>query len=364
MLEQFPDWYREVDLDPEPEVIDRRAKGIDAVIESLSKEDALELVRLMYDFPLTNKYRETFSQKFRSVDTSFPMKDNARELEVLAASTVAQLYEENGGVADLAIFATLCGSFLVGDMRPPASEILKIAQNKLISHAAEQRQTSSLSELEQTSFDLEKQITQLADKCQNNNLKQASDPLSDLLRNITTACAQFEESVREVNVQMQRQIQLFSEETNILWWVIGESSHDLECGMDQFQVGAACVIAGKELGDLVLKVPGPTSAKALLHRMVASIDEELPDTIDIRSGICACPRHWRKDEFDEDIIDTVGALCPIHCAVKTSLKTDANDDWWPVYTKLTGAESSCAKKPLEVALQTYRERLMLKKVQD
>ena len=57
---------------------------------------------------------------------------------------------------------------------------------------------------------------------------------------------------------MQR---LRQEESDILWWLFGEYSRDLEQHISELSLSASCIIVGKELADLILVFPGPIPAK-------------------------------------------------------------------------------------------------------
>src|SRR5437762_3321177 len=68
--------------------------------------------------------------------------------------------------------------------------------------------------------------------------------------------------------QLRRELQSVMEESNVLWWVFGESSRDRGRRWSEYSVGQTAVMAGKELADLTRMPPGPPASGALLDKVI------------------------------------------------------------------------------------------------
>ena len=74
-----------------------------------------------------------------------------------------------------------------------------------------------------------------------------------------------------------RQVSLMREETQILWWLFGESSRTLNKPFRSFTAPQAAVLAGLELGQLTnVTILGPVAAPAMLERVIQLAPERLP----------------------------------------------------------------------------------------
>lgn len=368
MYKHFPDWYREVHIEPTQELLKLRTKGIKKVISSINLQHALELVRLLFSLSLHEKdFCEIFCEKFRSVDSTFPLRDNEQELTILAGTTIAEIVATQNKFANLVALATVCASFLPHRSEPYIEDILSETKEYLLTKSAGLR-----GDIKQFSSNLpDLKINDTINKLETDfkatpNLPpgQLREPLINCLLKINDAVVQLTKASNEANNNMDKAFALLSEETNILWWVFGEFSHDLDKRIVDVPFPAACLVAGKELADLVKTIPGPLAANAFIDKMIRHGRSEVPEKISLKDAINQSSREWRKDWMKNSLVDLTKSLCPIHYAVKTSLSTDGEINWGSAYKKEVGIAFSHKTNPLNFALQVYHESLLLNELQN
>ena len=116
MHKDFADWYRLVDLQPKGETIEKRWQAIEQFCESVNAAQALELIRLFYGRSAKDHgFLGTFRSPFKTVDGTFPMRDNAAELQVLAGATTVQILEDDRyELADVVALGIVCTDYRGG----------------------------------------------------------------------------------------------------------------------------------------------------------------------------------------------------------------------------------------------------------
>ena len=353
MHKDFADWYRLVDLEPKGETIEKRWQAIEQFCESVNSAQALELIRLFYRRPTKDhSFPETFRSSFQEADVTFPMRDNAPELRVLAGATLVQLLEEDSDeLADTVALGIVCTDYH-GRRRDDITipEIVHCARQYLV-----RRSTSLRTPKETPRFTepLQKLFEPLKEACIQNTFSAAEQPLHDLFTNLGNA---IEEATKHL-VHLQ---QLRQEESNILWWLFGEYSRDINEPMTKIGFPAACVVAAKELADLTVVLPGSLSAVAFLDKMLHIAKAKFPDTTTLQAAVNASPREWRNQWMQQLNITNVEDLCPVLFAIKKSLETDGRDDWVPAFEKAAAVKVAEAIHPRDLTYQVYIENLLVR----
>ncbi len=367
MHRHFSDWYREADINPEPETLKHRFQGIETIVGSIDAKEVLELVRLLFSLPLRDKtFNEKFTEAFRSADATFPMRNNQKELSVLAGATIAKMLDEVNKWDNLAALTTLCASFLPYRSGPPLNDIIFEAREYLLSSSARLRTNLEFSSIELPSLkikNLKNTLNQHLESCDPNNLQQKTliEPLVNYIIQTAATVSEFMKSTSIAADSNCKSFNLLSEELNILWWVFGEFSKDLEQRMSDVPFPAACLVAGKELADLVITLPGPLAPKAFLSKMIGAGRTDQPSKIQLKDAINQLPKQFREKWIKEKDIDITQSICPVHLGANFSLSTDGDDDWWPPYRKMTGIDISHEVNPSDLSFQVYRESLLLGK---
>jgi hypothetical protein len=145
----------------------------------------------------------------------------------------------------------------------------------------------------------------------------------------------------------------------MLWWHIGGWSRLLEKPFADLAPGLAAVLAGVDLADMSRSAVGPVAAPAILQRTLAAGRKTQNAKITINNAVEALP----QDLFDRLKLDhrlsTVPEICPVLTAFAKANEIGPGPTWHTAFAKATKLEAKSAFAPLDLAMQAYRERLLL-----
>lgn len=362
MHRNFADWYRLVEIEPTDQLLKRRWPAVEKFAKAATAPQILDLVRLLYGRPPKKEdLDQEFRDAFRVFDSAFPSQDNDAEIRVLAgACLVAILEGRRASVPLLAALAIVCGEWLASDeTKAGLLDFPDRARRLLTTQALEVRKTDDPPEIATLGEELAKQAEAVNSALRQGNWSPVATASAAAIQTLAAAIGQLSSAVAEAVSSAEHVQSVCSEEINILWWLFAEHSRDLEVPFRDLGVPATCVVAGKELNDLVVFAPGPVSARAILARMLRSLDPDLRSTASFADVVNATPREWRI-RLAEELRDVpANDLTPVLLAVTKSLETDGKEDWLPVYEKATGAPARQVVSLLDVGYQVYQEMMLL-----
>jgi hypothetical protein len=354
----FGEWYRIAGIVPNDDLLRKRWQGIENFLESINLSAVLNLVRLFYARQLKDaSFIEIFRQSFQEADAAFPMRGNDLELGILAGSIIGHFIENNiSELSDAYALAILCANFRgTGPYVAAIPELLSIAQNYLAKRSAQLRSYSHMTKIKIQNMDIDNLIADVKQNSEGGNLQALSPHLVNTLNEITGAIDRVAESVEKI----LNLIGLQQEETNILWWLLGEYSRDLNRKMADIGLPAACLVAGKELADLTIILPGPLSAEAFLDKTLRDVEQDLRDLLTLKEAVNMSPINWRSNWLAAlKCTELIQDLCPVLLAVIKSTETEGEDEWFPIFEKAAKFTGEYVISPLNLSMQVYQENLL------
>jgi hypothetical protein len=379
----FADWYRVAAIEPQPETLQKRWDAIQRTVRDLDVGDALELVRLFYGSPrCLPRFAERYRDAFKARDVTFPMRDNDAEIRVLAGATVVALLDSRPGpVADvtaLAMASADCRGLRSGER---LTDMLGEARRYLWARSSALRLAKEATPAPPPTVDVGSLLEPLQSALE---AKQTRDPdfqgvldqmpapgaartsggpaleiTMKAIQSLAAAITEVAAASAEAAAEQGRRLQLHREEVNVLWWLFAEHSRDLGHRMANLPLPAACLVAGKELADLIDVLPGPVAAAGVLDRMLRAVERELRPATTIHEAVNSAPREWRAGWVASTDCERVEDLCPVLCSVRRSLETGGPDDWVPPVRTVTGVDLHGGLTPLDLAVQAYEEKLFV-----
>jgi hypothetical protein len=327
MHKDFSDWYRAAGIEPVAQQIPPRWTGVKEFDPNAAHVVTLAKFFFGLERP-TESFLAIFRQPFQAADVTFPMKENDEELKVLAGAELVDIIER--GSAELAMLAALClvsASFqnLRKKARVPA--IPSIAATYVSTQAI--KRTNAPGEASSLGVALTEQ--------------------GEVFGQLAEAFA-----------QIQQELAVVSEESNMLWWLFSETSRDLAKLWSDLPLPGAAIVSGKELADLARRLPGPLAAMAFLNKTVRLSKPKLPATIAIKDAINETELDWRQKHIGASSDCELDALIPLHAGIKKSIGSPEKDTWVPAFTTLTGVAAGAKLPPTHVSYQMFIERLLLK----
>jgi hypothetical protein len=158
--------------------------------------------------------------------------------------------------------------------------------------------------------------------------------------------------------------QMYREDSQILWWMTGEWSRDLQKPMSDYQASEICLVVGKELADLVEVLPGPYAAKAVLYKVLAGLGG-VGDNVALSMAINRTGKEWRQRVVEVYPTTETREITPLLWAMSKSLEVENAEDWKPAYEKVMGRKAADAKMaPVKLAHQMYLECLVIKSLKE
>jgi hypothetical protein len=158
------------------------------------------------------------------------------------------------------------------------------------------------------------------------------------------------------------QVQTLREEVEMLWWHVGGWSRLLDKPFAELDIGLAAVLAGIDMADMSRSSAGPAAAPAIFQRTLAAGRKTQAAMIAIHSAVDALP----QDQFDHlglsSKLPAVPEICPVLTAYAKAREIGFGSAWHVAYAKATGLEAGTTFGPLELAMQAYRERLLLREL--
>lgn len=352
MNENFGDWYREADIQPEHETLTKRWAGIENLAENIDGLGIVELGRLFHGLTANGATRDALKDAMYEADNAFSTK-NTVEIKLLAGVCLVQISErQNDETARIAAYAAVCPTLLgrrskvfVPSIPKRANELLDEASGMLRKHSASK--SGSISKLDDAVAKIE--AAEAA-----NNFQQGGPPVREALKTLRTGIATVSMRV----TQLQKTQALYREDSDILWWMTGRYSRDLDQPLKEIGLPGAAILVGKELADLIENQPGPIAAKAVLNRCLEDVEGSPAEKVTLTKAVDKLPGDWKSKWFAADGNRDVLSLCPLTAAVRQSVTIDGS--WGSAAQSLTGVAASTKLSGTELAYQMYRECMFRK----
>ncbi len=313
MNSYFGDWYRAAGISPEGVPLSERWQGA-ASFEVNASEISL-LAQVFYQLnPSDSLFPERFRKSINESDGTFPMSGNDRELIVLTGAALDDLMTR--GSRDMADLAALC----------------------LVCGAAQNIRAAAVP-----------QIPEIAAKYLSQRSVERAKPEKD-----------GKEEALKLAPELQKLLLDFpivSEESNLLWWLISETSRDVNKRWNEMPLGMACVLTGKEIADLTQIIPGPIAARAFLDRAIRSGRKRVAASTSIADIVNETDKKWRGSHFSKPLPNGLQGILPLTHAVVLSVQASDDDAWQSIFKSTTGIAATEKGSPDAMAYQFYLEQL-------
>jgi hypothetical protein len=365
MEKMFTHWYQIANLVPTDDLLKRRWQGIENFAGQASAKDILDLSRLFYQRrPKDSSFKDRLREVFRAEDSTFGMKDNDVELAVLCGACLLHLAKgvmEGKPAAHLAALAIICPSFQGKGVSGVVPAIETEARDRLVKRSARLRSMhlEECEDIELPSADgLSKIIT---------TVSKGAGPWPDSGQQLIAWSKAVDDAISEICNRfqaIQEDMLLRREETDMLWWMTAGFSRDLDRPIAEIEFATACILVGKELGDLVRVLPGPYAARAVIHRMLLAGDSKAANTVSLKKAVNATGIEWRTNWIAQGMTAAAFDLCPVRFAVERSLESGDESSWVPALKGVTQVDATIEMSPTDLAFQVYQEMLFMKALRE
>ncbi len=354
MNPKFAEWYQLAHLQADHESLQRRWSGIETFVKTLKPAATYELVRLFYG--LARRDAETyaaFESALRGADNAFVSTGRELEVTILAGATLASTFEKSGTVSITSALGLVVASFQ-GQRAAPIPGIVQDALQFLANESAALRDVAGVAS--KTTEVPKDAIEAVVAAFNANTPPTAVEPWTKI---INSQIAQ----IRTLNGQvslLDKRYQLLREESDILWWLTGESSRIADDAFSELPAAVVPILIGRELADLTKQLPGPVAVEAFAGRMLTRTQKEVKKPLQFAQAVNALERTLREQWQQAYGAHAALDLCPVFYACSSSLTVEAAKDWYPAFKTAQRLDATVKLPPLALARQTYLESLLVK----
>ena len=351
----FADIYRAAGLTLAPDALRARQEPFDNLRQAIDPQTAIDLTRIYFGLPVP-RGTDWFRDAFGATDASFSLIDNAREASVLAAGLLEGATLDGKVYAALATLTTAASGLRQPLVRLDLIDLMRAAIQERAVGARRQAPidpkhiklpAASKLSVELTALTQGPEIAKVSAL-----LKQVSEESAEITKTLTN-------QVLAVVQPLAAQVLTLREEVEMLWWYVGGWSRMLDKPFMELELGLAAVLAGVDMADMSRSATGPAAAPAIFQRILAAGRKAKTAKIAIKDAVDALP----QDQLDRlrlpNALGTMSEICPVLTAYAKAKEIGASPAWHVAYTKATGFETGAAFTPLELAMQAFRERLLL-----
>lgn len=362
MHKNFSEWYRLVSIEPTDAVLKSRWQGVEGWVSTIRGNDdaILETVRIFHGLP-EKASREAFLAAFRKHDAAFAQRKNELEQRVLAGAALVQCvlaWKDVKGAAenetDGVRAAVIAGTALEASQLRRPDDALQEVTGEILAGLREiarhQRKRSGFSPvvLGSTTEDaITKALEQVAIAADHAQLRTH---VGTVFQTMIKALRRSESAL----ANSAHDLRCADEETNILWWIAGGSSRDLNKPWSALK-DAVPLVAGWELADLTDVALGPQDAAALLERVVAETkgkNKEQP----LHVYVNAVSEDWAK-AHSARLAERALDLTPLALALSHRSKSSTSS-WQPFFEANSGLKTSTSLAPEGAARLAYVEAVL------
>ena len=355
MRDEFPRWYRTVEIGENRARLDARWKGVSSLVKAADRDGCETMLALLLK---TKTQPDTGAMAklrghFKDADDLFEMSGNDRELEVLCGAGLATVLEGTDDVAAQAALATSVALF-AGARRTDFPYDFDAASEAAIARISERRRIRpALPRLGTVGrFGVD------ADTIE--KLKQGITH-ETVVAAVNVVAAQANAAARDITGKANAAIQAMEhfvaiqdEELQLLWWLFGGRSKKLDRPFAEVPSDAQPIVLASEVADATQFMPGPESVKPILSR--AGLKERRKTAV--AAAINACDTELLR-KFIEGV-EPAPLVRPLHFAIHRKLEAGDDTSWAANWSAVTGIQVDAALPGIELGNLFYRERLGLK----
>ncbi|MCY0854991.1 GTPase-associated system all-helical protein GASH [Cupriavidus sp. D39] len=350
--------YGKLGLATAPALIEARGAGLMAACDSLSNKHVPALVRQVLGLK-GGELDESFWSPFAEKDPTFDVATTDKEAALLAGSAIAYCFEENLKIEDPLALCLVTAAFGKTRKAVADDQIVTQAEQRLAeiqteesSILANRKHNARGQALNEAMASLEQPASR-----QNpaNGLQHAHSVLKEL-GDYAEAAARASATNDNLILGYLRRLE---GEVRVYWWVTSGWSSDSAKGFKTLPLMEAALRAGKELADKSAGV-GLFSAPALLAMVLERGREDASKPVALAEAVVNPERAWRLQHCADVAEGDCANLMPLTTAMGMAAASEDAADWQPRFQRLTGLSVDMELSAEQLAIQLYRERLLLR----
>lgn len=351
--------YGKLGLATPASVIEARSAGVEASAAALVTEGIPELVSYIFDLKRGSGNAD-FLIPFGEIDPAFDVRPDDREALLLAAAVAGLEMENETHVSGELALCILTVS--MGGARRPAfdDQLLQLAERTLAASQGEQKTAPARRTYLPQPKALTSVIVSVEEAPSNSQIGVVKSGLVNGLKELGKYAEQNAlASAKNDNILLDY-IKGLEEELRTYWWVTGGWNVEVGKPYRNLPLLQAALHAGKELSGRNSNSLGIFAAPALLSLVVESGRKSKIPVIDLVAAATAHGIAFRKEHYVSIASGAYAALLPVCTAQGYAAESEDAEDWQPRFKRLTGIDCTTTIPLIDLAMQVYREHLVLR----
>ena len=349
------DCYGYAGLSPDAVNIPSRHEPFKAIAKNLTRAQVLDAVRHYFDMPVSAE-TNWLSDPIMAVDDSFSMVANKRELAILSMALIAHAVQNREGkFTALAVLVASAFGKRQPAMYPQFVEIVHAEAKDLMTSEGPSESWKGIQAKAQNKKpgDSDAELIAGGDfEVLTRVLNEIHADGRELVKNLRQQVNAAMQSIRIETAQLR-------EETDMLWWLVGGESYALRQPYLSMEEGRAAFLVGTDLAGLSRTALGPRASEFLINKALREGRTEKPAKV----KILGLPKLFKPDELAEitaaEEIDSVRDFCSLNNAIARANQVGSQTAWRKMYADDGSLDDKFAFFPCELALQSFREALLL-----
>lgn len=340
--QRFADWYLSADLELTEDIQNKRIESIAELMKNNDKLFWLDIIRIYLGIAVNDQANfNKFVEQFKSRDAIFPVSGFVNLHKTLAGILLCFRLETPREINKVISLAYLNSRFFgqfISDIKIP---VLSYCNSYLKNQAIRER-SGDLSEHRSEMVGLGERM-------------EEADYVVDL---------EDQTYVTSAIIALVDKNKGLLEETNILWWLFGESSVKLAEEFKKVGLPKICAIVARELFDLITFSVQPVQAKNILNKalILTNSGKVLSKDFTVFQTINALTINERNLVLGDYKYDS--EFLPCLTAIHKSLTFAENADWTSALGgKLAGANFKTAMNLTSISYQLLCEMMLVKNLQ-
>ena len=362
MHDFFAAWLRGVNVHLTNDVAKSRWAAVESLVRWVTESEmALHLAASAVAVAsVDTAWRQHISRALQEGDASFPMMGNDAELQVLAASAVVQLFEDEGVVADVAALGVATGTF--GNREPEeAPDLAALAQEYLRRRALNVRVLVEARDRASFTVHQAGYLTKLSNDVSDALAAEGSvspetvevlNKAVSKLKDYLTELAEAEFSAYNRMIESQT---VLSEENDILWWLINGYSRELEKPRAQASTAELVLPSARELASLIAREVPPAASIEYLRHTLSSAMGEAPTQLTVMEVMGATAPEWRILATSVELPKGADLLFPLSTGLRIGRDAPDEHDWNCALSDGTGLSADFSSPPEGIGVHYLNE---------
>jgi hypothetical protein len=308
-------WYAQANISCTSDILDKRKKSISTCIEDGLEWDFIKNIIKLFMKVKDNKqdkFKESFADIFIKDDSAFSYEQD-KEIQVLAGIMLNEILKSNNEYNIIIDLSCIC---LKNYYDPPIEGIFNNIEKNFYESLKQLREHED-DEYTKSGFgkSLQEMIKENPSLAATSlNYEVAAKQFELLKQNIIIMFSNFEK-IQKIN-------DLKSEDSEILWWMIGEWSYDLNKPFKEIDDKFIPILIAKEMADKVNVLPGPFSAKAVINKILSNFKDKQLYIYDYAEKI---EKVWLEKFVEKYYIEAIADFMPILKYFNKVIEIDEED---------------------------------------